>query len=320
MPVSAIQEQATKAGKKAFARNTLLGYLWYHRYIYLLLVPAIIYYVTFHYLPMYGATIAFKNFNIMKGILRSPWAGLKYFEVIFALDKFWKVLRNTITISLLRIAFGFPVPIVAALLLNEMRSVAVKRTIQTLIYLPHFISWVILGGILVNLLSVSGGAVNQMIIRISGEPIGFLTDPKYFRGTIITSMIWKEYGWGTVLYLATLAGIPPELYESAAIDGASRLQRVWHITLPHLVGVISVLLILRIGRMMQAGFEQIFVLYHPAVYSVIDILDTYVYRIGLADGKFSQATAVGLFRSTVNFLLLITANKIAKSAGQHGIY
>ena len=269
---------------------------------------------------MYGATIAFKNFNIMKGILGSPWAGLKYFELIFALDKFWRVFRNTIVISLLRISVGFPVPIIAAILLNEMRSIAVKRAIQTLIYLPHFISWVILGGILVNLLSVNGGAINQVIMRITGEPIGFLTDPKYFRGTIIFSMVWKEYGWGTVIYMATLAGIPAELYESAAMDGASRLQRIWHITFPHMVSVIVVLLILRVGRMMQAGFEQIFVLYHPAVYSVIDILDTYVYRIGFADGKFSQATAVGLFRSTVNFILLVSANKVAKSVGQHGIY
>lgn len=314
-------DQDLKPRKKLLARrDTVLGYFWYHKGLYLLLIPALIYYITFHYAPMYGATIAFKDFNIMKGILRSPWVGFEYFRVIFNLHKFWQVFRNTIVISLLRISFGFPAPIIVAILLNEMGSMKVKRTIQTLIYLPHFISWVILGGILVNLLSINGGVVNQFIMMVRDEPIGFLTDPRYFRGTIIGSMIWKEYGWGTVIYMATLAGISPELYESAAIDGASRLQRIWHITLPHLVGVISVLLILRIGRMMQAGFEQIFVLYHPAVYTVIDILDTYVYRIGLADGKFSQATAVGLFRSTVNFLLLITANKIAKAANQYGIY
>lgn len=302
------------------SRSTITGYLWYHRGLYLLLLPAIAYYVIFHYLPMYGATIAFKDFNIMKGIMRSEWIGFHYFELIFELDKFWQVFRNTIVISIYRIVFGFPVPIVVAILLNEMRSVVYKRTIQTLIYLPHFISWVILGGILINLLSVQGGVVNQLVVAIRGEPIGFLTDPAYFRTTIIGSMVWKEYGWGTVIYMATLAGISPELYESAAIDGASRLQRIWHITVPHLTSVIVVLLILRIGRMMQAGFEQIFVLYHPAVYEVIDILDTYVYRTGLADGRFSQATAVGLFRSTVNFLLLISANRIAKSMNQYGIY
>lgn len=302
------------------SRSTITGYLWYHRGLYLLLLPAIAYYVIFHYLPMYGATIAFKDFNIMKGIMGSEWIGLHYFELIFELDKFWQVFRNTIVISIYRIVFGFPVPIIVAILLNEMRSVVYKRTIQTLIYLPHFISWVILGGILINLLSVQGGVVNQLVVAIRGEPIGFLTDPAYFRTTIIGSMVWKEYGWGTVIYMATLAGISPELYESAAIDGASRLQRIRHITVPHLTSVIVVLLILRIGRMMQAGFEQIFVLYHPAVYEVIDILDTYVYRTGLADGRFSQATAVGLFRSTVNFLLLISANRIAKSMNQYGIY
>lgn len=316
----ALSPRATTVVRTRRSRSTVTGYLWYHRGLYLLLIPAIAYYVIFHYLPMYGATIAFKDFNIMKGIMRSEWIGFDYFRLIFELDKFWQVFRNTIVISLYRITFGFPVPIIVAILLNEMGSVAYKRTIQTLIYLPHFISWVILGGILINLLSVQGGVVNQLVVAIRGEPIGFLTDPAYFRTTIIGSMVWKEYGWGTVIYMATLAGISPELYESAAIDGASRLQRIWHITVPHLTSVIVVLLILRIGRMMQAGFEQIFVLYHPAVYEVIDILDTYVYRTGLADGRFSQATAVGLFRSTVNFLLLITANRIAKSMNQYGIY
>ncbi len=301
-------------------RQTLAGYLWNHRGIYLLLLPAVAYYLVFHYVPMYGALIAFKDFKILKGILGSPWVGLKHFNTLFGLDKFWSVFRNTIVISVLRIVFGFPVPIVVALLLNEAGSVAYKRTVQTLIYIPHFISWVILGGILVNLLSTQTGIVNQLLKAATGRTVGFLSDPAWFRSTLIVSMIWKEYGWGTVIYMATLAGIPPELYESASVDGANRAQKIWSITLPHLRGVIVVLLILRIGQLMQAGFEQIFVLYHPAVYQVADILDTFVYRTGLADGRFSEGAAVGLFRSTINFALLVAANSLARAMHQEGIY
>lgn len=308
------------AQRHGFNRKTLLGYIGYHSGLYLLLVPAAVYYLVFHYLPYFGATIAFKDFNVMKGILGSPWAGLKYFREIFALDAFWRVLRNTLEISAQRIAFGFPVPVIIALLMNEVGRTWLKRSIQTLVYLPHFISWVILGGILVNLLSAQTGIVNAAIKALTGDTIGFLTDPAYFRSTLIWSMIWKEFGWGTVLYMATLAGIPTELYESAAIDGAGRFRRIISITLPHLVPVIIVLLILRIGNLMQAGFEQIFVLYHPGVYNVADILDTYVYRLGLADGRFSMASAVGLFRSTINLTLLLTANKFARLAGQQGIF
>jgi putative aldouronate transport system permease protein len=301
-------------------RKTFFGYFWYHRGLYLLLVPALAYYFTFHYLPYLGATIAFKDFNIMKGILGSPWVGLKHFRALFVLDQFWRVVRNTLEISILRLFFGFPVPLIVALLMNEVSKTWFKRVVQTLVYLPHFISWVILGGILVNLLSAQTGVVNLAIRSLTGSTIGFLTDPAYFRGTLIWSMIWKEFGWGTVLYMATLAGIPAELYESAAMDGAGRFRRMFSITLPYLLPVIVVLLILRIGNLMQAGFEQIFVLYHPGVYRVSDILDTYVYRLGLGDGRFSMASAVGLFRSVINLTLLVLANKFARMAGQQGIY
>ena len=301
-------------------RRTFLGYFWYHRGLYLLLLPALLYYFTFHYLPYLGATIAFKDFNIMKGIFGSPWVGLKHFRALFVLDQFWRVVRNTLEISVLRLFFGFPVPLIVALLMNEVGRNGFKRVVQTMVYLPHFISWVILGGILINLLSTQTGVVNMVIRSLTGNPIGFLTDPAYFRGTLIWSMIWKEFGWGTVLYMATLAGIPAELYESAAMDGAGRFRRMFSITLPYLLPVIVVLLILRVGNLMQAGFEQIFVLYHPGVYRVSDILDTYVYRLGLADGRFSMASAVGLFRSVINLTLLVLANKFARMTGQQGIY
>ncbi|MEF3302570.1 ABC transporter permease [Paenibacillus sp. GYB003] len=300
--------------------GTFGGHLLANRYLYLMLVPALLYYGIFHYYPMYGAIIAFKEYSFSKGILGSPWVGLKNFDYLFGLDKFWDVFRNTIVISLYRLAFGFPLPIAVALLLNEVRVRAFKRTVQTVIYLPHFISWVILGGLLINLLSTDGGVVNKIIQAFGGEPVGFLSSEDHFRGTLVWSMIWKEFGWNTIIYMAALAGVNPQLYEAAVMDGANRWRQIRHITLPCIRGTIVVLLLLRIGSMMEAGFEQIFVLYHPAVYSVSDIIDTYVYRIGLTEGRFSLAAAVGLFKSVINFALLVVANKLARMMGEQGVY
>jgi putative aldouronate transport system permease protein len=288
--------------------------------MYLLLVPGLLYYLVYHYWPMYGAIIAFKDFHIVRGIIQSPWVGLKHFEFIFGLEKFGQVFRNTLWISVLRLAFGFPVPIIMSILLNEVGKTSFKRTVQTVVFLPHFISWVIFGGMLVNLLSVDNGVVNNLLRALIGRPVRFLTDPQVFRSTLVWTMIWKSYGFATVIYLAALAGIDPQLYEAAIIDGANRFQRIFKITLPMIRGTIVVLLILRIGNLMEAGFEQIFIMYHPAVYGVADIIDTYVYRIGLTEGRFSMAAAVGLFRSVINFTLLVTANRIARSYGERGIY
>jgi putative aldouronate transport system permease protein len=293
---------------------------WANRYLYAMLVPIILFYGVFHYYPMYGAIIAFKDFSITKGILGSSWVGFKHFEYLFALDKFWQVFWNTVVISLYRLVFGFPLPIMVALLLNEIRRMAFKRTVQTVIYLPHFISWVILGGLMINLLSTDGGVVNNLIQLFGGAPIGFMSSEEHFRDTLVWSMIWKEFGWNTIIYMAALAGVNPQLYEAAVIDGANRWQRTWRITLPCIQSTIIVLLILRIGHLMEAGFEQIFILYHPAVYSVADIIDTYVYRIGLTEGRFSLAAAVGLFKSAINFALLIIANKMARMMGEQGVY
>jgi putative aldouronate transport system permease protein len=283
-------------------------------------LPALVFYAVFHYYPMYGAIIAFKDFNITKGILGSPWVGTKHFEYLFELEKFRTVFWNTIVISFYRLVFGFPAPIIVALLLNEILNRAFKRTMQTVIYLPHFISWVILGGLLVNLLSTDGGVVNKIIEALGGSPIGFLSDDSHFRSTLVWSMIWKEFGWNTIIYMAALAGVNPQLYEAAVMDGANRWRRIWHITIPCIRSTIVILLLLRIGSMMEAGFEQIFVLYHTGVYSVSDIIDTYVYRIGLTEGRFSLAAAVGLFKSVINFVLLIVANKLARMMGEQGVY
>ncbi|MNI19719.1 putative multiple-sugar transport system permease YteP [compost metagenome] len=269
---------------------------------------------------MYGAVIAFKDYSITKGIIGSPWVGFKHFEYLFSLDKFWEVFWNTLVISVYRLLFGFPLPIMVALLLNEITRKLFKRFLQTVIYLPHFISWVILGGLLVNLLSMDGGVVNTLLQAFGVSSIPFLSDAEYFRGTLVGSMIWKEFGWNTIIYMAALAGVNPQLYEAAVIDGANRWKQTWAITIPSIRSTIIILLLLRIGSMMEAGFEQIFVLYHQSVYSVADIIDTYVYRIGLTEGRFSLAATVGLFKSIINFTLLIAANKMARMMGERGIF
>ena len=298
----------------------LTKYLWKHKYMYLMLVPAIVYYVIFCYVPMYGASIAFKDFNPMQGIMKSPWVGFDVFEQLFGMSKFYSVFWNTIRISLIRLIFGFPFPIIVALMLNELRWNRVKRVIQTAIYIPNFISWVVLGGIMTSLLSMDSGIVNGIIKMLGFQPIGFLTDERYFVPTMVVSMIWKTFGWNTIIYLAAMTGIDPQLYEAATVDGANRWQRLLHITLPCIRSTIIVVLITRIGSLMQAGFEQIFVLYHPGVYGTADIIDTYVYRMGLQEGKFELASALGLFKPVVNFILVLIANKTARMMEEQGTY
>ena len=301
-------------------RNPLASYLNKHKYIYIMLVPGIIYYVIFHYLPMYGLTLAFKDFNFRKGIFFSEWAGFIHFRYIFALDKFVQVFRNTILISFYRLVWGFPFPIIVALLINEVQRLRFKKFVQTAIYLPYFISWVILGGMMYRFLSIDQGLINQVRSLIQLKPIGYLSDEEYFRTTLVASMIWRQYGWGTIIYLAALTTVDQNIYEAAIIDGCSRFQRIWHITLPAIRSTIIIVLILRIGSIMQAGFEQIFVLYHPGVYRSADIIDTYVYRMGIQDGRFSIATAVGMFKSVINLVLLVSVNSIARKWNQQGVY
>ena len=302
------------------AKKTIFSYINKHKYIYIMLIPGIVYYIISHYLPMYGLTLAFKDFNFRKGIFFSEWAGLTHFQYIFGLDKFAQVFRNTILISLYRLVWGFPFPIIVALLLNEVHRVRFKKFVQTAIYLPYFISWVILGGMMYRFLSIDQGLINQVRAFFQLQPIGYLSDEAYFRSTLVISMIWRQYGWGTIIYLAALTTVDPNIYEAALIDGCSRFQRIWHITLPAIRSTIIIVLILRIGSIMQAGFEQIFVLYHPGVYRSADIIDTYVYRIGIQDGRFSIATTVGMFKSVINLILLVSVNSIARKWNQQGVY
>ena len=275
--------------------------------------------VLFKYVPMYGVTIAFKDYNIVRGILRSPWT-LRWFEWVVHDPFFYRVLRNTLVFAGLRIAFIFPAPIILALLLNEVRSTAAKRTVQSISYLPHFMSWVVLGGIIKELLSMQRGAVPFIMAQLGLEPINFLVDASVFRGVIIASGTWQSVGWGTIVYLAALSGVDPQLYESAAIDGANRWQNAIRITVPALLPVITILFLLQIGNILEFGFDQIFNLHNPVVYEVSDVFETLMYRVGIQGARYSYATAVQLFQNVVGLIVLVVANQIIRRYNEYGVW
>jgi len=283
-----------------------------YKYLYLMLLPGLIWYFIYKYLPLYGLTIAFKDYNFSKGIIGSPWVGLKHFKFLFTFPDFCNILRNTVILSIYNIIFGFPAPIIIAMLLNELRSVVYKRTIQTVIYFPHFLSWVILGGIIIQLLGPNEGLINQIIKYFGYDPVNFMTKSQYFRGIIVSTNILKEAGWGAIIYLAALSGIDTEQYEAAIIDGANRWQKLIYITLPGIMNTIIVMLILRVGYILDVSFEQIYVMYNPTVYDVGDVLSTYIYRMGIQGMKFSLTTAIGLFQSLIGFILIILTNNMSK--------
>jgi putative aldouronate transport system permease protein len=290
------------------------------KYLFLLMLPGIVYFVIFKYIPIYGVVLAFKEFNPMDGILGSPWAGLKYFERIFVSDSVLQVLYNTLRISFLKIALGFPAPILFALLLNEIMNNKLKRIIQTISYLPHFLSWVVISGLVFQLLSPSYGLYGYIYDLMGWKTEVLLSKPGSFLAIIVTSDIWKEFGYGSIIYLAAIAGISSEMYEAAKIDGAGRFKQIFYITLPSLLPVISIMFVLRLGNVLDAGFDQIFNLYNPVVYGVADIIDTYVYRIGLADFQYSFGTAVGLCQGVVALVLVVSANWIVRKMTDHSIW
>ncbi|MCS7462533.1 ABC transporter permease subunit [Paenibacillus doosanensis] len=298
----------------------MVRYLNKKKYLYLLLLPCVAYFLVFNYVPMYGVLMAFKDFNFAKGIVHSPWVGFDNFKYMFGLSDFYKVFWNSLYLGVLRIVFGFPLPIILALLLNEMRNLAYQRVTQTVIYLPHFISWVVIGGILVNFLSPAWGIVNIFLKQLGVDPVFFLADPHYFRPVVVLSSIWKESGWGSIIYLAAIAGINSELYEAASIDGASRMQKLWYVTLPGIKSTIVILLILRLGQVMNNGFEQIFVLQNPMNLDVSEVFETYAYRVGILGGRFSFGTTVGLFTSVIGLIFLLAGNRIAKLLKEDGIW
>jgi putative aldouronate transport system permease protein len=288
--------------------------------LYLMLIPGLVFLAIFKYTPMYGIIIAFKDFNIFDGMRASPWVGLDNFERLIDSPEFARVFRNTLIISIYKIVFLFPIPIILAILLNELKNMIFKRSVQTIIYLPHFLSWVIVSGLFIDLLSTNGGLVNKLIVHFGGEPIAFFMDTRVFRSLLVTSAGWKESGWNTIIYLAAITAIDPQLYEAAKIDGAGRFRQIWHITLPGMTPVIALMLILRLGNILEAGTEQILVMYNAIVYSVADVIGTFVYRIGLGQQDYSFTTAVGLFDSVVGFILIITGNYLSRKFLKRSIW
>ncbi|WNQ13320.1 ABC transporter permease subunit [Paenibacillus aurantius] len=295
--------------------------VYLHRYwqLYAMLVLPVAYFVVFRYGPMYGVTIAFKDFNLFQGVSQSPWVGFDVFKQIFKMDAFYLALRNTFMLNFLDLVFSFPAPILLALMLNEIRSVLYKKISQTILYLPHFISWVIIGGIVYQAFSTSSGIVNTLLGKIGVAPIPFLSDKYYWIFTYLGTGVWQSAGWGTIIYLAALTAINKELYEAAEVDGAGRFKKMWHITLPGIKSTIVVLLVLKLGEMVQIGFERPFVIGNVTVKEFSEVLSTFVYKVGLQTGEYSVATAVGFFQAVVGLVFILTANYIAKKTTDEGI-
>lgn len=282
-----------------------------NKYIYMMALPVLVYYAVFHYAPMYGVIIAFKKFSPAAGIMGSPWVGLQYFREFIESIYFWRLLNNTLMINVYELIFGFPAPIIFALLINEVKNRLFKKTVQTITYLPHFISVVVICGIIVDFVS-SNGIINDLIVFFGGERSNLLSRPELFKTIFVSSGIWAGVGWGTIIYLAAMSGINPEIYEAAKIDGAGRFKQVWHVTLPGIAPTIVILLILRIGHMMDVGWQKVILLYNPLIYETADVISSYVYRRGIEQASYSFSSAVGLFNSIINFILLIMANKISR--------
>jgi putative aldouronate transport system permease protein len=290
------------------------------RLLLFMLLPGILYFLVFKYAPMYGVVIAFQRYNLYKGIFDSEWVGLKYFIEFFQGPDAWRLIRNTLLLNVYQLLFAFPAPILLALAFNELRKAWFKKISQTISFLPHFISTVVIAGLVVNFLSPSTGLANKLLGLFEISPISFMMMPDYFRTIFISMGIWKSVGWGTIIYLAAMAGINPELYEAASIDGASKLKKVWYVTLPGIMPVIIILFILQLGDILSVGAESIILLYNPITYETADVLSTYVYRRGLISGEFSFAAAVDLFNSVVGLILVFAANKISKKATETSIW
>lgn len=290
-----------------------------NKYKYLIILPVIVYFIIFHYKPMYGIIIAFKKFRPSVGIMEAPWVGFDNFTRFFQDKYFWRVLKNTFSISINSIIFGFPAPIILALLLNEVRNKVFKRTVQTISYMPHFISMVVMCS-LIHAFCQTSGVLNDVIAFFGGERTNLLSNKDYFYPIYIISGIWQSIGWSSIIYLAALSGIDQEQYEAARVDGAGRFKQMIYITLPGIFPTISMLLILRMGGILGVGFEKILLLYQPLTYEVADVISTYLYRKGLMDADFSYSTAIGLFNSLVNVVFLLGTNKLSKKLGQSGLF
>lgn len=301
------------------AKSTFMKSVYRHRWLYIMMLPSLAYYAIYKYAPMAGLVIAFQDYNLMDGLRNSPWVGLKHFRDVFSNQQFFILLRNTLLISFYKIGFGALPDLLLALLLNEVRIRWYKRAVQTAVYFPYFLSWVIVYGMMLMFLSPGTGLVNYFLKDWGFEPISFLTSNDWFRSILVTSEIWKDVGIGSVIYMAAMAGIDPQQYEAAIMDGAGRWKRMWHITLPGIRNVFVLLLILKMGSILDAGFGQIYVLYNSLVYETADIIDTWVFRRGLEQMQYGYAAAVGMFKSVVGLIMILGANQLAKRFGGNGI-
>ena len=300
-------------------RNHLLTRIARQKNIYIMLIPVIAYYVLFAYVPMFGNIMAFQDYKITRGIFESNFVGFKHFNSFLNDVYFWRLIKNTIRINVYGLVFGFPAPIIFALLLNEVRNISFKKTVQTITYMPHFISTVIICGMITSFVAREG-VINSIIVSLGGSPLEFMTDPKYFVGIYTISGIWQNMGWSSIIYISALSSIDQELYEAASVDGASRWKQTIHITLPGILPTVSILLILQIGQMLSVGFEKVMLLYNPSIYETADIISTYVYRQGILGANYSYSAAVGLFNSVVNFILLVTVNTVSKKLSGNGLF
>ncbi|WP_117170706.1 ABC transporter permease [Paraliobacillus sediminis] len=291
-----------------------------NKMLYLMILPGIIYFLIYKYLPMYGLIISFMDYKPYLGISGSEWVGFEHFRRLFASPEFWSIFRNTLVLFALQIFVFFPIPIVISLMLNEVRHSFYKRGIQTLIYIPHFMSWVVIVSISFVMFTLDDGIINSMLEVFGFEKINFLMSSDWFRPMYILQVIWREAGWGTIIFLAAITAVDPQLYEAAKIDGATRLRQMWHITLPAIRSVIIVLLILKIGDVLELGFEHVYLLLNSSNREVAEIFDTYVYVAGIQQGQFSYSTAVGFFKGAVGLVMVIFANKLAKVFDEEGIY
>lgn len=301
-------------------RNSIERQIYQSRHLLLLLLPCIIYFILFHYVPMWGVLIAFKDYKAFLGFKGSKWVGLKYFRLFLGSRDIVPLLRNTFLIGFYMIVWGFPMPLIFALVLNEVNNTRAKKFVQTVSYMPHFLSTVVVVGIIQLLLSPTNGIVNQLIESFGYEKINFLQTPKYFRTIYVASGIWQETGWGAIIYMAALSGIDPQLYEAASIDGAGKFRQLISITLPSIAPTIITLLLLRMGRVLSVGFEKVYLLQNPTIYSTSDVISTYVYRQGMTSGNFSYGTAVGLFNTLINLIFLVTSNYLARHFSETSLW
>lgn len=310
-------------GRKPKARKSsseLKKRLWRNKLLYIMLVPGVLYFLIFKYLPMYGLIISFQDYKPYQGIMGSDWVGLEQFRRLFSEPDFLNILSNTLILFAMNILIYFPVPIILALMLNELRGSFFKRTFQTLIYLPHFMSWVIVVSITFVMVTMDGGIINELLTFFGFEKVNFLLNPGWFRPLYIIQVIWREAGWGTIIYLAAIAAVDPGLYEAARMDGAGRLRQVWHITLPAIRSVIITLLILKIGSVLDLGFEHVYLMLNSMNREVAEIIDTYVYTAGMQQGQFSYSTAIGFFKSIVGLIMVMAVNRLSKKMGEEGVY